>query len=168
MQKLLLCFPEPWPTTIFELCGFLGLIGYYYNFIQNYGIITRPLTNLLKKGQFGWHQEAKDAFLALKRAMTTTPTLDMPNFNDSFSIEVDTSGVGIGIVLTQSRKPVAYMSRALGVAKSSWSIYAKEMFAIVEAIWLWCPYLLGQKFFITTNQNSLQYFLDQRIATLEQ
>ncbi|KAL6312286.1 hypothetical protein AAG906_017119 [Vitis piasezkii] len=87
-----------------------------------------------QKGPFGWHGEAETAFLALKQAMTTTPILAMPNFNDAFTIETDASGEGIGAVLSQQGKPVAYMSRALGVTKKSWSTYAKEMLAIVEAI----------------------------------
>ena len=80
--------------------------------------------------------------------MTTTLILAMPNFNDVFTIETDASGEGIGAVLSQQGKPVAYMSRALGVTKKSWSTYAKEMPAIVEAIRTWRPYLLGQKFYI--------------------
>ena len=100
--------------------------------------------------------------------MTTTPILAMPNFNDVFTIETDASGEGIGVVLTQQGKPMAYMSRALGMTKKSWSTYAKEMLAIVEAIRTWRPYLLGHKFFIQTDQRSLKYFLEQRIATPEQ
>ncbi|RVW32429.1 Transposon Tf2-8 polyprotein [Vitis vinifera] len=158
----------PHPTNISELRGFLGLTGYYRKFVQNYGIIARPLTNLLKKGKFAWNDEAEAAFLALKQAMTTTPTLAMPNFNDSFTIETDASGEGIGAVLSQQGRPIAFMSRALGVTKKSWSTYAKEMLAIVEAIRLWRPYLLGKKFFILTDQRSLKYFLEQRVSTPEQ
>lgn len=158
----------PQPTNTTDLHGFLGMLGYYRKFVQNYGIMARPLTNLLKKGHFKWNDDATDAFLALKQAMTTTPTLAVPNFKESFTIETDALGDGIGAVLTQHDRPIAYMSRALGVNKCNWSIYAKEMLAIVEAIRTWRPYILGQKFFIQTDQRSLKYFIDQRVGTPEQ
>jgi hypothetical protein len=138
----------PQPTNISELHGFLGLTRYYRKFVKNYSIVARALTNLLKKGQFGWNEEVETAFLALKQAMTTTPTLAMPNFKDVFTVETDALGDGIGAILTQQGKPIVFMSKALEVAKKSWSTYAKEMLAILEAIRLWRPYLLGRKFYI--------------------
>lgn len=66
--------------------------------------------------------------------MTSTPTLVMPDFNNIFIIETDASGDGIGAMLQQQGKPIAFMSQALGVAKKSWSTYTIEMLAIVEAI----------------------------------
>ena len=141
MGKIEAMVAWPRPTNISELRGFLGLIEYYRKFVKNYGIIARPLTDLLKQGQFGWNDEVEAAFLALKQAMTTTPTLAIPNFDDSFTIEADTSGDGIGAVLSQQGKPIAFMSRALGISKRSWSVYAKEMLVIVEAIRIWQPYL---------------------------
>jgi hypothetical protein len=138
----------PQPTNISKLHGFLGLTRYYRKFVKNYSIVARALTNLLKKGQFGWNEEVETAFLALKQAMTTTPTLAMPNFKDVFTVETDALGDGIGAILTQQGKPIVFMSKALEVAKKSWSTYAKEMLAILEAIRLWRPYLLGRKFYI--------------------
>lgn len=148
--------------------GFLGLTRYYRKFVRNYGVLARPLTNLLKKGNFKWDADAAAAFTMLKQAMTTTPILAMPNFNEPFTIETDASRDGIGAILTQQGRPIAYMNRVLGVTKRTWSIYAKEMLAIVEAIRTWRPYILGQKFFILTDHRNLKYFLEQRVATSEQ
>jgi len=80
--------------------------------------------------------------------MTTTFTLAIPNFNDSFTIKTDAFGDKIGTVLSQQGKLIVFTSRALGVTKKSWSTYAKEMLAILEALRLWRPYLLGKTFFI--------------------
>jgi hypothetical protein len=100
--------------------------------------------------------------------MTSTPRLAMPNFAEVFVIESDASGDGIGAVLTQQGRPIAFMSRALGLSKRAWSTYAREMLAIVVVVQLWRPYLLGRKFVIQTDQRSLKYLLEQRITTPEQ
>lgn len=127
------------PTTITELRGFLGLTSYYRKFVKDYGVLARPLTNLLQKGKFAWSSEADAAFDGLKQAMTTTPTLAVPDFSIPFIIQTDASGDGIGAVLTQMGRPIAFMSRSLGVAKQNWSTYAREMLAIVVAVRMWRP-----------------------------
>lgn len=111
---------------------------------------------------------ATSAFNALKMAMTTTYVLALPNFSEQFTIETDASDFGIVAVLMQLGWPLAHMSRGLGVAKRAWSIYAKEMLAVIEAVRLWRPYFLGRRFLIITDQKSLKYLLEQRIATPEQ
>lgn len=158
----------PRPSNVSDLRGFLGLTGYYRKFVRNYGLIARPLTDLLKKGKFGWPDVAESVFTELKTAMTTTPTLAMPNFSEPFTIESDASGNDIDAVLSQQGQPIAFMSRALGPTKQSWSVYAKEMLAIIHVIQTWRPFLLGIKFYIQTDQCSLKYWLEQRIATPEQ
>lgn len=158
----------PIPTTITELRGFLGITGYYRKFVRDYGLIARPLTNMLRKGRFIWDTVAEEAFNKLKVAMTTTPTLALPNFSKAFVIETEASGEGIGAVLAQDSKLIAFMSRSLGEAKKSWSTYAREMLAIIVAIRTWRPYILGRRFTIQTNQRSFRYMLEQRILTPEQ
>jgi hypothetical protein len=80
-----------------------------------------------RKGQFRWNKEARVAFMTLKQAMTTTSVLAMPNFNKSFIIEMKAAEEGVGAILTQQGKLVAFMSRALGVIKKSWLTYSKEI-----------------------------------------
>ncbi|XP_042952257.1 uncharacterized protein LOC122289342 [Carya illinoinensis] len=156
------------PKNITALWGFLGLTGYYRKFVRNYGLLARPLTQLLRKGQFAWSEEANLAFASLKTAMTTTPVLALPNFSKDFMIEMDASGLGVGAVLSQNGRPIAFLGKAIGPAKKSWSTYEKEMLAVLEDIKSWRPYLLGRRFKICTDQKSLRHLLEQRITTPEQ
>ena len=138
-QKISAMLDWPMPTMITELRGFLGLTGYYRKFVRSYGLIARPLTNLLHKGQFTWTEEANKSFTELKQALTSTPTLALPNFSLPFVIETDASGERIKVVLSQNDQPITFMSRTLGVSKQSWSTYAREMLANVIAIRKWRP-----------------------------
>jgi hypothetical protein len=131
----------PLPTRVTELRGFLGLNGYYRKFVRHYGILARPLTNLLKKKGFMWDQQATTAFQALKEAMTTTPVLQLPDFNKQFVIETDACDSGIGAVLMQEQHPLAFLSKPLSAAHQQLSIYEKEFLALIMAIERWRPYL---------------------------
>ncbi|KAF5477292.1 hypothetical protein F2P56_003942 [Juglans regia] len=89
----------PLPKDVSAFRGFWGLVGYYRQFAKNYGLIAKPLTSLLKKDNFEWTQEAREAFEELKRAMTVTTMLALPNFEKPFEVYTDASGEGIRAVL---------------------------------------------------------------------
>jgi hypothetical protein len=106
-----------------QLRSFLGLAGYYRRFIQYYGLICRPLDDLLKKDSFHWGPGHANAFSALKTRMTNAPILIMHNFSLPFTLEADALGTGIGVVLMQQGRSIAYHSQALGSKTSAQSTY---------------------------------------------
>jgi hypothetical protein len=101
-------------------------------------------------------------------AMCTTPVLALPDFTKTFVLECDASGKGIGVVLMQEGRPLAFTSKKLSERNLGKSIYEKEMLAILHVVDLWHPYLLGQRFQIKTDHQSLKYFLEQCISSPEQ
>ena len=156
----------PEPTNLKELRGFLGLTGYYRKFIKRYGMICRPLTQLLKKGiPFVWTSVTEEAFGLLKKAMTEAPVLAIPNFTKSFVLETDACDYGLGAVLMQEGHPVAYLSKSLCTKNQSLSAYEKECMAILMAVDKWRPYLQVKEFTIKTDHKSLLYLTEQRIHT---
>ncbi|XP_026452183.1 uncharacterized protein LOC113352590 [Papaver somniferum] len=167
-EKIECIMSWPTPTTIRELHGFLGLAGYYRKFVKDFGKISAPLTQLLKKDAFQWSEKAIAAFKLLQTALTTTPVLILPDFSKEFVIECDASGFGLGAVLLQSGRPIAFHSKPLAEKNKNLAVYDKEMLAIISAIQKWRHYLLGRHFKIYTYHKSLKYFLDQKISSLEQ
>jgi hypothetical protein len=155
----------PIPTTASELRGFLGLTGYYRKFVRNYGLITKPLTQLLTKKGFEWTTEATTAFLKLKTAMLSTPVLALPNFDLPFTVETDACDTGVGAVLMQQGHPIAYMSKALGVMNQKLSIYEKEFLAVIMAVDKWRQYLQRGPFTILTDHKSLSNLNDQMLTS---
>jgi hypothetical protein len=127
----------PLPCNIKQLRGFLGLTGYYRRFVKGYGIICKPLTQLLKKDAYRWNEEATSAFNQLKHAMTQPPVLALPYLTQQFIIETDASSRGMGAVLMQAGHPIAFISKSFGVKQQALSTYERELLAILLAVTKW-------------------------------
>jgi hypothetical protein len=132
----------PVPDNVKELRSFLGLVSYYRKFVKHFGIISMPLTELLKKDSvFVWTLDQEVAFQTLKSVLVQAPVLALPNFAKPFLIETDASDYGVGAVLMQDQHPIAFVSKSLGPKLRGLFIYEKEYIAILLAIDQWRPYL---------------------------
>jgi hypothetical protein len=159
----------PRPANTKQLRGFLGLAGYYRKFIRFFGILCRPLTNLLKKNaQFLWTPVVDEAFIAIKNALVQAPVLALPDFTKEFILETDACISGVGAVLMQNGHPLAFLSKALGPKNQALSIYDKECLAILMAIDKWKAYLRHGPFTIHTDHRSLIHLGDHKFNTVIQ
>jgi hypothetical protein len=122
----------------------------------------------LQRDAFDWDTEAEEAFQALKRALTTGPVLQMPDFDKLFMVDCDASGVGFGAVLHQGAGPLAFFSRPFAARHLKLAAYEHELIGLVQAVRHWRPYLWGQHFLIRTDHYSLKFLLDQRLSTVPQ
>lgn len=104
---------------------------------------------------------------AVKVSHDLNPVLGLPNFKELFEVETDASGVGMGAVLMQNKRPLAYFSRAFPPTHRFKAVYEQELMVIVFAVQKWRPYLLGQRFVVRTDQKSLKFLLEQHVIAGE-
>nr|XP_043612945.1 uncharacterized protein LOC122584929 [Erigeron canadensis] len=151
------------PTTPSEIRSFLGLAGYYRRFIANFSKIAQPLTQLTQKDKkFDWGDKQEKAFQTLKENLCNAPILTLPDGPDDFVVYCDASNQGLGCVLMQRGKVIAYASRQLKIHEKNYTTHDLELGAVVFALKCWRHYLYGTKSVIYTDHKSLQHIFDQK------
>ncbi|WVZ75863.1 hypothetical protein U9M48_023887 [Paspalum notatum var. saurae] len=157
------------PEVVKEVCGFLGLAGYYRRFIESFAKIAKPMTSLLEKGvPFIWTKERQAAFDELKKRLTKVPMLTLPDLTKSFIVYYDASKEGLGYVLMQEGKVIAYATRQLRKHEVNYPTHDLELAAVVHALKIWRHYLFGNRCEIYTDHKSLKYIFTQNELNMRQ
>jgi hypothetical protein len=152
----------PPPKTVTQVRSFLGLAGFYRRFVKDFSSIAAPLNELTKKDvPFVWGNTQEEAFMILKDKLTHAPLLQLPDFHKMFELECDASGIGLGGVLLQEGKPVAYFSEKLSGPSLNYSTYDKELYALVRSLETWQHYLWPKEFVIHSDHESLKHIRSQ-------
>jgi hypothetical protein len=145
------------------------MAGYYRRFIKGFSSIARPMTELLKKdNKFVWTPKCEESFQIIKKKLTTVPVLALPDIHQNFVIFCDASRQGLGCVLMQNEKVIAYASRLLKPHEHNYPTHDLELAAIVHALKIWRHYLIGNKCHIFTDHKSLKYIFTQPDLNLRQ
>ncbi|XP_059064922.1 uncharacterized protein LOC131856971 [Cryptomeria japonica] len=134
LEKIKAIVDWPPPENLTHLKGFLGLCDFYRRFVKGYSHNGSPLTDLAKKGAFCWTEKAQTTFDKFKKIMSSCPVLAIPDFSKPFELQCDASGEGVGAVLMQDKHPIVFESRKLRGVERTYSIYEKEMLAIMHAL----------------------------------
>lgn len=156
------------PASARSLHGVLGLAGYYRRFIKDFGAISAPLTQILRKDSFTWTEAATTAFNSLKHALSIAPVLHLPDFTRPFMVDCDASGTWFGAVLHQGAGPLAFFSKPFAARHKKIAAYGRELIGLVQAVRHWQPYLWGRKFIVRSDHYALKFMLDQLLSTMPQ
>ncbi|GJX12043.1 putative reverse transcriptase domain-containing protein [Tanacetum coccineum] len=157
------------PKTPTEIRQFLGLAGYYRRFIEGFSKIAKPMTKLTqKKVAFEWGDKQEAAFQTLKHKLCSAPILALPQGAENFIVYCDASHKGLGAVLMQNEKVIAYASRQLKIHEKNYTTHDLELGAVVFALKIWRHYLYGTKCTVFTDHKSLQHILDQKELNMRQ
>ena len=154
----------PYPSSVKEVRFFLGHAGFYRRFNKDFSKIANPLSNLLQKDvAFDFGERCKDAFHTLKKAFTTTPIIQPPNWTLPFDLMCDASNFAVGAVLAQrdGKLPhvIYYASKTLDTAQANYTTTEKELLAVVFALDKFRPYILGSKVIVYIDHATLKFLL---------
>jgi hypothetical protein len=157
------------PTNVKEIRGFLEMVGYYQRFIEGFSKIAGPMTKLLRKNiPFEWTDKCEESFQELKKRLTTTPILAVPKTSKDYTVYCDASKNGLGCVLMQDQKVIAYGSRQLKPHEVNYPTHDLELAAVMFALKQWRQFLYGAKCELYTDHKSLKYFFTQKELNMRQ
>ncbi|GJZ08359.1 putative reverse transcriptase domain-containing protein [Tanacetum coccineum] len=157
------------PRTPMEVRSFLGLAGYYRRCIENFSKIAKSLTILTQKSKtFEWGEEQELTFQTLKDKLCNAPVLALLDGWEDFVVYYDESRIGLGFVLMQRGKVIAYASRQLKIHKEIYTTNDLELGAVMFALKIWRHYLYRTKSVIYTDHKSLQYIFSQKELNMRQ
>jgi hypothetical protein len=157
------------PKSMHQIRSFLGLVGYHRRFIPDFSRIVKPMTELLQKGvKFVWSEAYEKAFHTLRQHLTSAPLLVQPDNSKPFEVFCDASGTGLGCVLMQEGRVIAYASWALRSHEVNYPTHDLELAAVVHALKIWRHYLMGNRCNIFTDHKSLKYIITQSDLNMRQ
>ncbi|GJR13767.1 reverse transcriptase domain-containing protein [Tanacetum coccineum] len=146
-----------------------SILNYYRRFIEGFSKIAKPLTKLTQKNKsYIWGEEQESAFQLLKQKLCEAPILALPEGNDNFVVYCDASLQGLGAVLMQREKVIAYASRQLKPHEENYTTHDLELGAVIFALKIWRHYLYGTKCTVYTDHKSLQHILRQKELNMRQ
>ncbi|MCO5551845.1 hypothetical protein L7F22_005349 [Adiantum nelumboides] len=159
----------PIPQSVSEVRGFLGLTGWCRIFIQDYALISKPLTELTQIDEnFIWTEKRDFAFNELKNLLAKSPVLKLPDFEKTFEVIADACAKGVGGILRHEGHRIAYESRQLRIHEQNYPTHDLELLAVVHALKKWRHYLLSQIFELVTDHKNLKWIFTQPELNMRQ
>jgi hypothetical protein len=150
-------------TNVREIRSFLGLVGYYWRFIEGFSSFSGLSTALTRKNaSIVWSDKREASFQELKRRLVTTPVLTLPMEFVGYVVYTDTSIKGLRCGLMQQGRVVAYATRQLKDHEKNYPTHDLELAVVVYALKIWRHYLYGEDCEIHTDYQSLKYIISQR------
>ncbi|KAL1217934.1 RNA-directed DNA polymerase-like protein [Cardamine amara subsp. amara] len=169
LEKVRAISAWPRPRNATEIRSFLALAGYYRRFLKGFASLAKSMTKLTGKDvPFVWSFECEESFAKLKAMLSSTSVLVLPEPGEPYVVYTDASGIGLGCVLMQRGKVIAYASRQLRKHESNYPTHDLEMAAVVFALKIWRSYLYGGKVQVFTDHKSLKYIFTQPELNLRQ
>jgi RNase H-like domain found in reverse transcriptase/Reverse transcriptase (RNA-dependent DNA polymerase)/Integrase zinc binding domain/Integrase core domain len=163
-EKTLKIETYPKPKNCDDVRRFVAFTNYYRRFIKDFSSIALPLNRLLKKNAvFEWNEDCELAFQTFRKALMTPPLLQYPDFTNQFVVQCDASGFALGATLSNSdNRPIVFASRKMNQAEMRYIVMEQELLAVVWAVKVFRPYLLGRRFTIKTDHRPLIYLYNMQ------